>query len=290
MNETFTPLLTTTDWNEEWKRLQTARQAVDDVSVWDEKARTFPVKHGSHEGYAGRFIELAGARPGETVLDMGCGTGALATPLAQAGCHVVACDFSSGMLAKMHEDQRALGVEGVESRQMSWADDWRSFGLGQNSVDVAIASRSIATADLGDSLAKLDAVARRRACITLPAGPSPRCDERLLEAVGVEYGVGRDFLYAFNILASRGVYPEVAYIVSPRAEFFDSFDDALRSYARIVADATAGRVSPEEAAEFPGRLRSWLEGNLVQGDCGWHLADERIVTWAFVAWQTGKLS
>ncbi len=290
MEETFAPLMTTTDWNEEWKRLQTARRAVDDVSVWDEKAKTFPVKHGSHEGYAGRFLELAGVLPTETVLDMGCGTGTLATPLAQMGCRVVACDFSGGMLAKMREDQEALGVCGVEPHQMSWSDDWEAHGLGRNSVDVALASRSIATADLGDSLAKLDRVARRRACITLPAGPSPRCDERLLKAVGVEQRAGRDYLYAFNILASHGVLPEVAYIESARAEYFDSYEDALRSYTRIVVDATVGMVSPGEAAEFPGRLSSWLEGNLVQSERGWHLAEERIVTWAFIAWQTGKLA
>ena len=30
-DDTFMPLLTTTDWNEEWKRLQTARKRADDA-------------------------------------------------------------------------------------------------------------------------------------------------------------------------------------------------------------------------------------------------------------------
>ena len=55
----FTPLLATTDWNEEWQRLQIAREHADDAAIWDEKAKTFPVKHGSQEGYVARFLELA---------------------------------------------------------------------------------------------------------------------------------------------------------------------------------------------------------------------------------------
>ena len=41
-------------------------------------------------------------------------------------------------------------------------------------TDVAIASRSIATADLRDALLRLTEVARRRVCITLATGSPPR--------------------------------------------------------------------------------------------------------------------
>lgn len=284
MTEVFTSLLTTTDWNEEWKRLQAVRQRADDPAVWDAKAKSFPVKHGSQEGYVSRFLELAGVREGEAVLDMGCGTGALATPLAQAGSKVIACDFSQGMIDVMLEDQRTLGVTGVETHLMSWSDDWGAHGLGENSVDVALASRSIATSDLGSSLRKLSSVARRRACITLPCGPSPRVDERLLQAAGFEYRLGRDFLYAFNILASEGINPEVAYIPSLRMELFDSFDDACAGFARIVQEAVKGLVPDGELAAVPDRMRPWLEANLVHDERGYHLSEDRKVTWAFIAW------
>ena len=51
MDGQFTPMLTTRDWNEEWKALQTARERSDDSAVWDAKAKSFPVKHGSQQGY-----------------------------------------------------------------------------------------------------------------------------------------------------------------------------------------------------------------------------------------------
>lgn len=265
--------------------MQAARRHADDAAIWDEKAKSFPVKHGAQTGYVEGFLKLADVRPGETVLDMGCGTGALATPLAQAGCHVIACDFSRGMLDAMEADQRELGVKGVDVRQMSWADDWDAVGLGQNSVDVALASRSIVTSDLRDSLKKLSRVARRRVCITLPCGPSPKTDERLLAAAGLSQQLGRDFMYAFNILAQMGVNPEVAYIPSVRIELFDTLEDACDGFSRIVRDAAQHLVSGDEMETVLARLRTWLEGNLVHDERGWHLSEDRKVTWAFLAWQ-----
>ena len=286
MEQVFTSLLTSTDWNEEWKALQAARKRPDDAGYWDEKAKTFPVKHGVQTGYAERFLQLADIRPGETVLDMGCGTGTLATPLALAGNKVIACDFSQGMLAQMLADQEALGVDGVETHLMSWSDDWEKFGLAENSVDVAIASRSIATDDLQDALMRLNRVARRRACVTLPCGPSPRTDERLLKAIGIEKRLGRDFMYAFNILAANGIDPEVAYIPSVRIELFDSFEEACQGFTSIVKGAVENMVTPEELASIPDRMRAWLEGNLVEDERGFHLSEDRKVTWAFIAWTT----
>lgn len=276
--------LTTTDWNEEWKSLQQRRSHFDDPAHWDARAKTFPTAHGSHSSYADRFLALAAVEPGQTVLDMGCGTGVLATPLAQAGCKVVACDFSRGMLDAMEADQRALGVKGVKVLQISWDDDWPAAGLGAKSVDVALASRSIATYDLGASLDKLTSTARKRACVTLPCGPSPKISERLLQAAGLPGRLGADFLYAFNILADRGINPEVAYIPSSRQDIFDSPAAALDRYRDILIKGMEGIASEEELQAVPGRLRTWLDDELVQSPNGWTLRQPLEVTWAFIAW------
>lgn len=280
----FIPKLTTIDWNEEWKALQRQRDRFDDPAHWDARAKTYPTKHGTQSPYVQRFLELAAVGPGETVLDMGCGTGALATPLAQAGCKVVACDFSRGMLDAMEADQRALGVTGVKVLQMSWADDWPAAGVGRKSVDVALASRSIATYDLGEALGKLTATARRRACITLPCGPSPKVSGTLLAAAGLPERLGSDFLYAFNILADRGINPEVSYIPSVREESFTSPEAALDHYREVLERSLGSLASDRQLQAIPGHLGRWLDARLVQTAGGWQLREPLEVLWAFIAW------
>lgn len=291
----FVPQLTTRDWNDEWKRLQQMRRRVDDAGYWDKRAATFTTKDAPNP-YVERFLELAAIEPGETVFDMGCGTGALSVPLGERGHKVVAADFSRGMLDRMQETLDERGVRTVLPKQMSWEDDWPSLGVRPGMTDVALASRSIATADLRDALLRLTDVARRRVCVTLATGTSPRTDERVLNAIGLHSVLGRDCLYAFNILAAEGLRPEVAYIDSTRTDTFDSLDDAHGTFARMVDDAMGGTLSDAERTVALARLRAWLEDNLVENERvgkpdkkgvpehALRLREPRIVTWAFLAW------
>lgn len=49
-------------------------------------------------------------RPGMLVLDIGCGTGDDAIHLARRGIHVIACDFSPGMLNRANEKIKLAGL------------------------------------------------------------------------------------------------------------------------------------------------------------------------------------
>ena len=71
-------------------------------------------------------------------------------------------------------------------------------GMQPKSVDVAIASRSIATHDLAAALLKLDRTARRRCCITLIATGSPRVDRHIMDAIGASVTESHDYVYAFQ--------------------------------------------------------------------------------------------
>lgn len=298
MNNTFTPLLTTSDWNEEWKDLQNVRRAADDASYWDKRSETFGGTCGALRAnpYAERFMELAGAQTGETVFDMGCGTGALSIPYAQAGHPVIAADFSQGMLDVLTRTAETGNVSGITTIRMSWEDNWAKHGVGANAADVAIASRSIATADMRDSLLRLTDVARRRCCITLTTGCSPRTDEHILEAVGVQDIAGRDFLYAFNILVAENIKPEVAYIESSRTDTFADFDDAFASLSRMIYDVCEGRLTSADTHAALERLRVWIGDNLIENEAAgaddskgraqgaYRLRTPRKISWAFLAW------
>lgn len=290
----FAPLLTTTDWNDEWRRLQAFRRHRDDAAFWDKRSATFATKDAPNP-YVDRFLELAGLHEGESVFDMGCGTGALAIPVAERGHEVVAADFSAGMLGRLREAAAERGVTNVRPVLMSWEDDWEARGVRAKSADVCFASRSIAVDDLRGALLRLGAVARRRVCVTLATGASPRSDARILRAVGIEERPGYDFRYAFDILANEGILPEVSYIESLRKDTFDSQEEAYGTFVKMV-DAPRPGVTERMRQDARERLRGWLAEHTVDNpDAGrpdkkgvpqgaFCLDEPRVLTWAFVAW------
>ena len=282
------------DFNEEWKQLQLRRAPLKDSTHWTKKSARYDNKDVRNL-YAEAFLELADIQPGETVFDMGCGTGALAVPLALGGHEVYAADFSEGMLAKLAENMQVRGAESITPIRMSWEDDWQSCGIEENMADVAIASRSIAVHDLESALDKLTRVARRRCCITLTTGTSPSIDPHILRAIDVPVSPTRDFVYAFGILAQKGFEPTVDYIHSTRKDTFDTQAEALEDFTRMIDLSNPSMPAPEREAAVQ-RLDAWLARHIVDNpDAGKPdkkgvpegllcLDVLRIVSWAFIAW------
>lgn len=269
------------DWEQAWHDYQDARTRPGGVEHWDKRAASYGSHSGSGE-YERTFIERAGIRPGETVLDMGCGVGLLAIPLAQMGCHVVCADFSARMLEELDRKARQAGVRDlIESRRLAWDDDWVAAGILPNSVDVAISSRSMATYHLTDAMTKLDDVARRRVCATVASGRSPMRDERAFEAVGRTRGVVSDYVFVINILLAHGIYPEVSYVITHSLPGFASHEDAFARLSGMLGDDLSDverdrlhRFLDEHYYENPAAD----EGRTFESDA------EREVRWAFVAW------
>lgn len=293
--ESFTPLLTTYDWNQEWKELQPFLPGARKSSYWDMRAQDF-ASFNKSDLYCKRFLERANIEAKDTVFDMGCGTGALSIALAQTKHKVLAADFSLGMLERLQKELATRNIKDITTKCLNWDEDWKSAGMKPDTFDVCIASRSLMTSDLKAALLKLTDVARRRVCITLSTGLSPRFDSRMLGEIGLEKMVRHDHIYAFNILVNEGMKPELSYIESRRKDTFDSVLAAREFYTHMIDMATKGCISAEERALACKRLDKWLDENLVENECAGQLdgtgcaegalrvVEPRLISWAFIAW------
>jgi SAM-dependent methyltransferase len=75
------------------------------------------------------FVELA-RESGGPVLEIGCGTGRVLIPTAEAGIEIIGMDLSSWMLAKCHEKISRQSEE-TQSRVELIEQDMRDFDLGR---------------------------------------------------------------------------------------------------------------------------------------------------------------
>ena len=257
----------------------------DSRAYWDKRAATFTrFATGEYERW---LTDLLALNPGEELLDMGCATGTLAVPLARAGHRVHGCDFAEAMLAILDKRTAAENLP-ITSHLMAWEDDWEASGLGEDSVDVAFASRSLMAEAVAPFVAKLDSAARSRAAVVVPASLPPSSDPRLLTYLGRAAKHPHNARKVLRALRAMGRIPTCATTTTFRPMRFSSFDEAYSDLRRLARpepftnreqrlfDAYAAQHFVCEAATDAS------EENKEQ----WILDYTLPVTWVFIGWRT----
>jgi 23S rRNA (adenine-N6)-dimethyltransferase len=76
--------------------------------------------HRLADTWACRVVDLADVRPGELVLDIGAGDGALTAPLLAAGAHVIAVELHAGRRAALRDrfGTARLTVVGADAAEL----------------------------------------------------------------------------------------------------------------------------------------------------------------------------
>ena len=261
------------DWNQAWKEGRTdSPPHGQDEKSWNKRAPSYS-KAASETQYAETLFDIMKPQAHWQVLDMACGGGTLAVPLAKRVQMVTAVDFSPHMLAILNGRCRTEGIENIRTIQGRWDDDWQALGIGRH--DVAIVSRALVAEDLQGSLLKLDGIAREQVYIITTVGDGPY-DRRMFEAIGRPLPYRPDYIYPYNLLYQMGIFAEVSFIENPQNNTFASPNEAFDAVLWMF-DGLSSRE-----AEL---LRSYLKENLVCRDGRWSLSYNQVTRWAVIWWK-----
>lgn len=236
------------------------------ASAWDARAADMQQRLRQSR-YAEAFIARMSLTGAATLLDVGCGPGTIALPLAARLERVYGLDYSSAMLDALRAGAAGRGLTNVEPLHLAWEDDWSEVPR----CDIVVASRSTNVPDIAAALAKLDAWARHRVYLTHRVGDR-LFDPGALEALGRRLVPPPDYIYVVNILHAMGIHPRLDYIESEqRLAPAADFDELARRLAWSL-----GELSPGELA----RLRAWHErAPPGAGESG------APMRWAFISWE-----
>nr|WP_320010532.1 class I SAM-dependent methyltransferase [uncultured Desulfobulbus sp.] len=264
------------DWNIAWQEaLKQRSYDRHDSDHWNQRAASF-AQNASKSDYADHFVRLLTPQPHWSVLDVGCGAGTLAIPIAPLVRRVTAIDFSENMIALLNAHCIEHGIANIHTRVTSWEDDWSLAGIEQH--DVAIASRSLVVDDLRTALSKLDSRARHRVYIASLVGDGP-FDRRIFDAIGRNLNRGPDYIYVYNLLHQMGIHAEIRFVFNGGGnKVFQNIDDAFERFNWML-----GSLTPEEAIN----LRRYFEQHLCKTRGGWTLAYKHTVRWAVIYWNKG---
>ncbi|MFT7773731.1 class I SAM-dependent methyltransferase [Roseateles sp.] len=244
------------------------------AEAWDARADGY-ARNSRQSRYVADFLARMDLRGADTLLDVGCGPGTLALPLAQrlglTGLtgrkgHVVALDYSRPMLERLRLDAAAESVDNIIPMLRAWEDDWSDVPV----CDIAIASRSTLVGDLGEALRKLHAHARLRVYLTYLVGGhfvDPEIDALLDPAPPPM----PDHFLVLGALHRMGIAPRIDFIDTPsRLAGCEDFEAFIQRLAWAHGPVTGAARQ---------RLQAWYEADPQRAAAG-----GRPMRWAFIAW------
>jgi len=223
------------DWDAMWKKEYGEsqwRNKASSKALWDSRAKRFNKSvstppddvAGDRKDYVANMLDRMEVKPDWTVLDIGCGPGTLAIPLAQKAKSVTGLDVSPEMLKYLKVNAETNGLNNIKYINAAWQD---AFNGGQvEPHDVVVASRSLMPVEMKETLSGVNAIARRAAYITYPL-VHLSFDWDAYKAIGRDCKRHPPYIYMLNMLYQMGIRANLEILESKITMRYDSIDEGM---------------------------------------------------------------
>jgi|WetSurMetagenome_2_1015567.scaffolds.fasta_scaffold59026_4 SAM-dependent methyltransferase len=271
------------DWNAMWKaESESARWSNTQKETWNKRADSFSQRinraSNGKEGldkddYISKMLDHIEVQPDWSVLDIGCGPGTLAIPLAKKARSVTALDFSSEMLRHLKKAADQNGLENIRCINSSWQDAFDGKILEEH--DVIVASRSLMSGDMKNAISGIIPLTKRAAYLTFPIVHLP-FDWEIYRAIGRTGKRHPPYIYFVNLLYQMGIEVNVEILRSRVKVQFSSIKETI--------DSVQWRTDPFTPEEL-SRLTRFLEKKFAEQKNLPVFTHKGFSKWALVWWK-----
>lgn len=265
------------DWAKEWERRSLERNPEGEpADRWNSRAQGYS-RRAWGSSFTKKILPLLDFQKNQTVLDMGCGEGAVTIPLSQLVQSVIAVDYSSAMIELLKKNIKQFNRSNIYPVTGSWTDDWQTLGL--KTVDRVLASRSFQVSDLRFAVEQMNQYATERIDVILLAGES-RGASLARKAVGRSDPPAPDYIYLVNHLYSMDIQAEVRFLPPESGFTHRSIEEAFQWMKLGLGETTR---------EEDERLMSFIQKHIKQREGLYGFEPDGRNAWAIVSWKPRKL-
>ncbi len=262
-----------------WKEIQCheTNHSPDEGAIearWDKTAAQFR-QWMDVDDYPLKLMQRVKLKPEWSLLDIGCGSGAVSLPAAKKVSMVTALDISGEMLKILKEDAQKEHLSNITCIHRSWTDI--VVGDDIEPHDVVVASRSVGREpDIQSALEKIDSAATKYVYITVWGGGEHSHCKGVPEALGRSFRDTPDHVYIYNILHQMGIRANVEHMECRSRLIYNDLDEAMES-CRI----SLGPLSEKEEK----KAKAYLNKTLIRLENGMLEVPDSNPVWSLMWWK-----